>query len=99
MKYIEGITLSNKNYIQAWKQSKDPYGNSQLITLTHISKLLKLEKVFNNKNVKELSNFYDRVESHIRSTFNDWYSRVFGLSSPRPPALISGPHKILNSLN
>ena len=32
-----------------------------------MSKLLKLEKVFNSKNVKELRNLYDRVESHIRS--------------------------------
>ena len=32
-----------------------------------MSKLWKLEKVFNSKNVKELRNLYDRVESHIRS--------------------------------
>ena len=28
---------------------------------------MKLEKVFNSKNVKELRNLYDRVEIHIRS--------------------------------
>ena len=28
---------------------------------------MKLEKVFNSKNVKELCNLYDRVESHTRS--------------------------------
>ena len=32
-----------------------------------MSKLLQLEKVLNSKNVKELRNLYDRVESHIRS--------------------------------
>ena len=32
-----------------------------------MSKLLKLEKKFNSKNVKELRNLYDRVEGHIRS--------------------------------
>ena len=53
LKCIEGMTLSNENYIQALKQLKDRYGNPQLITSTHTSKLLKLEKVFNSKNVKE----------------------------------------------
>ena len=67
LKCIEGMTLSNENYIQALKQLKDRYGNPQLITSTHMSKLLKLEKVFNSKNVRELRNLYDRVESHSRS--------------------------------
>ena len=53
LKCIEGMTLSNENYIQALKQLKDRYGNPQLITSTHMSKLLKQEKVFNSKNVKE----------------------------------------------
>ena len=59
--------FSIENYTQALKELKDRYGNSQLIKGTHISKFLKLEKVFNSKNVKELRNLYDRVESHIRS--------------------------------
>ena len=67
LKCIEGMTLPNENYIQALKQLKDRYGNPELITSTHMSKLLKLEKVFNSKNVKELRNLYDKVESHIRS--------------------------------
>ena len=44
LKCIEGMTLSNENYTQALKQLKDRYGNPVLITLTHMSKLLKLEK-------------------------------------------------------
>ena len=67
LKCIEGMTLSNENYTQALKQLKDRYGNPVLITSTHTSKLLKLEKVFNSQNIKELRNLYDRVESHIRS--------------------------------
>ena len=67
LKCNEAMTLSKENYIQALKQLKDRYGNPQLITSTHMGKLLKLEKVFNSKNVKEFCNFYDRVESHIRS--------------------------------
>ena len=67
LKCIEGMTLSNGNYTQALKQLKDRYKNLQLTTSTHMSKLWKLEKVFNSKNVKELRNLYDRVESHIRS--------------------------------
>ena len=53
LKCIEGMTLSNENYMQALKQLKDRYGSPQLITSTHMSNLLKLEKVFNSKNVKE----------------------------------------------
>ena len=53
---IEDMTLSNENYTQALK---DRYGNPQLIKGTHISKFLKLEKVFNSKNVKELRNLYE----------------------------------------
>ena len=51
LKCIKGMTLSNENYIQALKQLKDRYANPQLITSTHMSKLLKLEKVFNSKKV------------------------------------------------
>ena len=59
VKCIEDMTLSNENYTQALKELKDRYGNPQLIKGTHISKFLKLEKVFNSKNVKELRNLYE----------------------------------------
>ena len=61
------MTLKNKNYIEALKQLKNRYQNPKLITSIHMSKLLKLQKKFNSKNVKELRNLYDRVEGHIRS--------------------------------
>ena len=61
------MTLSNENYVQALKQLKDRYGNPQLITSTHVSKLLKLEKIFTSKDFKELGNLCHRVESHVRS--------------------------------
>ena len=67
MKCIEGMTLKDKNYIEALKQLKNRYQNPKLITSIHMSKLLKLQKKFNSKNVKELRNLYDRVEGHIRS--------------------------------
>ena len=37
LKCIKGMTLSNKNYIQALKQLKDRYGNPQIITSIHMS--------------------------------------------------------------
>ena len=52
LKCIESMTLSNENYIQALKQLKDRYGNLQLITSTHMSKLLKLEKFLIAKMLK-----------------------------------------------
>ena len=57
LKCIEGMTLSNEYYIQALKQLKDGYGNPKLITSTHMSKLFKLNKVFNSKNIKELRTY------------------------------------------
>ena len=52
LKCIESMALSNENYIQALKQLKDRYGNLQLITSTHMSKLLKLEKFLIAKMLK-----------------------------------------------
>ena len=65
------MTLTNKNYIESLKQLEDRYQNPKVITSTHMSKLLKLEKKFNCKNVKELHNLCDQVEGHIRSFLTD----------------------------
>lgn len=42
-KCIEGISLTNKNYKHALKLLSERYGNPQLITSSHMSKLLKLK--------------------------------------------------------
>ena len=43
------------------------YGNKQLIIATHMSKLLKLEKVKNGRSSKEVRDFFDKIEGHVRS--------------------------------
>ena len=62
LKCIEGMALANEYYIQASKQLKDGYGNPQLITSTHMSKLFQLRKVFKSKNVKELRTYVTKMK-------------------------------------
>ena len=64
---IEGIMLSNENYKEARDLLSERYGNPQLITSSHMNKLIKIEKVTSVHNIKELRNLHDKVESHVRS--------------------------------
>ena len=64
---IEGIMLSNDNYKEARDLLTERYGNPQLITSSHMNKLIKIEKVISVHNIKELRNLHDKVESHVRS--------------------------------
>ena len=64
---IEGIMLSNDNYKEARDLLTERYGNPQLITSSHMNKLIKIEKVTSVHNIKELRNLHDKVESHVRS--------------------------------
>ena len=66
-KCVEGISLTGDNYKEALGLLKERFGNSQLIVASHMSKLLKLEKVKVGRNVKELRNLFDQLESHVRS--------------------------------
>ena len=43
---IEGVPLSNENYIEAMNLLKERYGNSQLIISTHMNRLTNLERIF-----------------------------------------------------
>ena len=64
---IDGLLLTNSNYGVALNLLKERYANPQLIIASHMNKLLKMEKVRTAKSSKELRNFYDRIESHVRS--------------------------------
>ena len=66
-KCIEGITLSDNNFQDAFDLLEDRYGNKQLIIPSHVNKLLRLEKVKVGRNVQELRNLFDQIESHVRS--------------------------------
>ena len=66
-KCIEGLSLTNDNYLQAWHMLKERFGNPQLICSTHMMNLLKVEKVMSGKNGKGLRKLYDQVESRVRA--------------------------------
>ena len=66
-KCIEGITLSDSNYAKALNLLEDRYGNKQLIIASHVNQLLRLDKVKSGRNVDELRNLFDQIESHVRS--------------------------------
>ena len=69
-KCIEGISLSNDNYMQALGLLKERYGNPQLVIASHMDKLLKVDKVNISKNSKELRSLYDQIEGHVRSLYS-----------------------------
>ena len=64
---IEGMTLSDDNYVKALSLLEERYGNKQIIVASHVNKILRLEKVKGGRNVTELRGLYDQVESHVRS--------------------------------
>ena len=66
-KCIEGIPLSDDNYTKAFSLLQERYGNKQLIIMSHVKKLLRLEKVGTGRNTNDLRNLYDQVEIHVRS--------------------------------
>ena len=64
---IEGLSLTNDNYIKALELLEDRYGNKQAIITAHMKNLLKLRRVESNLNVISLRRLYDDVQAHVRS--------------------------------
>ena len=55
------------NYEKARDILVERYGNVQLIVSGHMNALIKLNKIINNTNAKELRELYDKVELNIRA--------------------------------
>ena len=66
-KCVEGLPLTAANYREAWAILTERFGNPQLTIASHMSKLLKLEKIKSGRNIKELRTLLDQIESHLRS--------------------------------
>ena len=64
---IEGLSLTNDNYIKASELLEDRYGNKQAITTAHTKNLLKLRRVESNLDVISLRRLYDDVQAQVRS--------------------------------
>ena len=63
---IEGFSLTNENYTEAWNLLNDRYGNEHYIIACHMKKLVKFEPAI-HPGVKDLSKLYDTVENHVWS--------------------------------
>ena len=64
---IEGLSLTNDNYIKALELLEDRYVNKQAIITAHTKNLLKLRRVETNLEVISLRRLYDDVQAHVRS--------------------------------
>lgn len=62
---IAGLSLTNENYIQALNLLKERYGNKQKIITSHVNELLEMDVCGND--TKTMRQFYDNIESHVRS--------------------------------
>ena len=64
---IEGLSLTNDNYIKALELLEDPYGNKQAIITAHTKNLLKMQRVESNSDVVSLRRLYDDVQAQVRN--------------------------------
>ena len=64
---IEGLSLTNDNYIKALELLEDRYVNKQAIITAHTKNLLKLRRVETNLEVISLRRLYDDVQAQVRS--------------------------------
>ena len=63
---ISGLTLSSVNYEEAVAILKKRFGNKQNQITKHMEALLGLEAVTSPRDLKNLRQLYDAVESHVR---------------------------------
>ena len=64
---IEGLSLTNDNYIKALELLEDRYVNKKAIITAHTKNLLKLRRVETNLEVISLRRLYDDVQAQVRS--------------------------------
>ena len=62
---VAGLSLTNENYVQALNLLKERYGNKQKIITSHVNELLEMDIC--GSDTKTIRQFYDTIESHVRS--------------------------------
>lgn len=67
LKIIKNMKPSDANYDEAVKMLKNRFGRDELISHTHMQKLLKLEPVSSSNDLVGLRRLYDECETNIRS--------------------------------
>lgn len=64
---VQGLTLSAVNYEEAVSILKKRFGNRQLIVSKHMEKLLSIDPVASDQNMRGLRKLYNDVETNTRS--------------------------------
>ena len=64
---LEGFNVTKDDYKRALELLSERYGNPQLIISSHMTKILKLQKLHNRCPVNELRKLLDHISSHVRS--------------------------------
>ena len=64
---IQGLPLTSENYEVAKAILNKRYGNKQTIINAHMEGLVKIPAVTPHDGLKQLRQFFDRIENHIRS--------------------------------
>ena len=64
---ISGFSTTNANYKEALKLLKDNFGREDLIITSHISRLLNIVPVKDNKDVKGMRRLLNSIRTHLRS--------------------------------
>ena len=64
---INGLLLTNDNYLVAKGMLEDRYGDQQVLVTAHMSKLLNLDVIGDIGDIKGLRRLYDEVETQVRS--------------------------------
>ena len=64
---IQGLPLTSENYEAAKAILKKRYGNKQTIINAHMEGLVKIPVVTPHDGIKQLRQFFDHIENHIRS--------------------------------
>ena len=63
---IDGFSLTNENYHNAWNLLQERYGNPQLITSCHVNNLIELEAI-SGSNAKDLRDLFDKTKINVRA--------------------------------
>ena len=64
---ISGLALTNENYLEALRLLTERYGNTQNIITAHVNELLEITPITSNADTEGIRQFYDKIETHIRS--------------------------------
>ena len=85
-KVIGGLSLTNADYDSAIQILKNRYARLAKIKWTHMSQLINLSAVYNEKNITKLQQLHDDIETNFRSletlgVDHDSYSSIIILTS------------------